>query len=71
MTMDRRTKLCWMKDILEHLAGCCDQWDSADDHSERYLAESMRRDLEEFRRLWESMRIESTLRGSRELSAAA
>jgi hypothetical protein len=57
--MDRKTKLLWMKDILEHLGECCDEWQLADPQSERFLAEAIERDLEEFRRLCSSLRRET------------
>lgn len=53
--MERQTKLHWMRDILEHLRACHEQWQVADSHTERYLAESMKRDLDEFRRLCDSL----------------
>lgn len=49
--MDRQTTLLWMKDLLEHLAYCHEQSEMADSRSERYLLESMKRDVDEFRRL--------------------
>lgn len=54
--MDRYSKLNLMKDILDHLRNCYEQWSLADAHSEHYLAESMKRDLDEMRRLCDSMR---------------
>lgn len=56
--MTRQAKFLWMKDILEHLGHCYEQWQEAAPESEEYLAETMRRDLEEFRRLCESLRSE-------------
>jgi hypothetical protein len=53
--MDRQTKLNWMRDILEHLRTCYEQWVAVDAGSGHYLAESMKRDLDEFRRLCESL----------------
>jgi hypothetical protein len=55
-TMHRQTTMLWMKDILEHLGNCFDQWQSADPASEHFLAQSMERDLNEFRRLCEALR---------------
>ena len=54
--MDRQTKFLWMKDLLEHLGQCYDQWQSADHRSEQYLADSMKRDLAEFQKLCDSLR---------------
>jgi hypothetical protein len=56
--MDRHAKFLWMKDLLEHLGRCHEQWQLSDAPNEHYLAESMRRDLDEFRRLCESLRCE-------------
>ena len=53
--MDRRTKFLWMKDILDHLGHCYEQWQVADEMNEQFLAESVKRDLNEFRRLCESL----------------
>ena len=55
--MDRRKKLLFMQDILEHLGNCFDQWQSADTTSERFLVDSIERDLDEFRRLCESLKV--------------
>lgn len=57
--MDRHAKFMWMKDLLEHLGTCHEQWQSADPSSERYLVESMKRDLDEFRRLCDSVRSDA------------
>jgi hypothetical protein len=56
--MNRRAKFLWMKEILEHLDECHRQWQHADDRAEHYLAEAMKRDLEEVRRLCDSLRGE-------------
>ncbi len=52
---ERQTKLHWMRDILDHLRRCQEQLPSADESGERYLAESMKRDIDEFRRLCDSL----------------
>jgi hypothetical protein len=57
--MDRHAKFLWMKDLLEHIGACHEQWQTADARTERYLADSIKRDLEEFRRLSESLRNET------------
>lgn len=54
--MDRRSTFLWMRDILDHLSTCCEQWEDADADSERFLAESMRRDMDELRRLCQTVR---------------
>ena len=56
--MDRQAKFMWMKDLLEHLGECHEQWQNADARTERYLADSIRRDLDEFRRLCDTLRSE-------------
>jgi hypothetical protein len=58
--MDRKTKLLWMKDILEHLGDCFEEWQLADPQSERFLAEAIERDLDEFRRLCSSLRRDAS-----------
>jgi hypothetical protein len=68
--MDRKNKLLCMKDILEHLGDCFDQWQGAEGRSERFLAESIERDVSEFRRLCDSLRNEVS-RPSRQRVAAA
>ncbi len=54
--MDRRSTFLWMRDILDHLSSCCEQWESADASSERFLADAMRRDMDELRKLYQSVR---------------
>ena len=68
--MDRKTKFLWMKDILDHLGDCFEQWQGADDRTERYLADSMQRDLDEFRRLCESLRNPRPTEKIRQTAAA-
>lgn len=58
--MTRHAKFLWMKDLLEHMTRCHEQWEAADARTERFLVDSMRRDVEEFRRVCESLRAEST-----------
>lgn len=67
---ERQTKLHWMRDILDHLRRCQEQLPLADDVSERYLAESMRRDIDEFRRLCDSL-LTASIRDRRPQAAAA
>lgn len=60
--MTRESKFLWMKDLLEHMHRCHEQWQGADERRERLLAESLRRDLEEFRRLCDSLQHETDAR---------
>jgi len=53
--MDRERKFLWMKDLLEHLGSCYEQWRHVEGGSAQFLADSMRRDMEEFRRLVDSL----------------
>jgi hypothetical protein len=55
--MERAAKLNWMNDILDHLRHCYDQWTVADETSQHYLSEVMKRDLDEFRRLCDASRV--------------
>lgn len=57
--MNRHAKLLLMKEILEHLDDCHHQWLLADDDAGGYLADAMKRDLEEIRRLCDSLKNES------------
>jgi hypothetical protein len=61
--MTRQAKFLWMKEILEHLDDCHRQWQFADGRAEQYLAEAIKRDLEEVRRLCESLRSEPACTG--------
>ena len=54
--MDRRGKLQMMKDILDHLGLCFDEYQQADGGRDLLLADSIQRDLNEFRRLCDSLR---------------
>ena len=53
--MDRQAKLLCMKEILENLGDCHERWQDADRRDEHFVAEAMRRGLDEFRRLCESL----------------
>ena len=64
--MDRHATFLWMKDLLEHLQQCHEQWEVADDLGEGHWHSAMQRDLGELRRLCDSLRRES-----RSLAAAA
>lgn len=60
--MTRQSKFLWMKDLLEHMHRCHEEWQGADERRERLLAESLRRDLDEFRRLCDSLQRENDAR---------
>ena len=53
--MERNSTYLWMKDLLDHLGSCYDHWENADQRSRTFLADSIRRDLEEFRKLCGSL----------------
>ena len=57
--MDRYAKFVWMKELLARLDRCQAQWQAAEGATEQFLAESIKRDLGEFRRLCESLRRET------------
>ena len=70
--MDRHSKLLWMKEVLEHLDDCHRQWQFAEDAAAgRYLAEAVERDLDELRRLCESLKKESPPHALRRALSAA
>ena len=56
--MDQHSKFLWMKELLERLQVCHEQWQTAAGASERYLARAIERDLGEFRNLCRSLRHE-------------
>lgn len=56
--MTRQAKFLWMKDLLEHMGRCHEEWQSADQGMENFLADSLRRDIDEFRRICDSLRHE-------------
>jgi hypothetical protein len=66
--MDRNAKLVWMKEVLEHLSDCQREWESADGPSERFLADSIKRDLDEVRRICDSLRSEHSSHDRRRLA---
>lgn len=53
--MDRHSKFLSMKDVLEHLSDCHHAWQTGGAEDDRFLVESMKRDLDEVRRLCESL----------------
>lgn len=54
--MDRQAKLLRMKDVLEHLGACYDQWQESEPACASRLSEMMKRDLEQFGRLCDALR---------------
>jgi hypothetical protein len=57
----RETNLLWLKDTLEHLAGCQQQLEWTEDaEAVHVLTETMLRDLECCRRLCEALRRRAT-----------
>ena len=55
--MDRSRSFLWMKDLVEHLRNCADNWQStAGRPSEGVWAEAIRRDLDELRKLSDALR---------------
>lgn len=66
--MDRHAKLVWMKELLEHLSDCQREWETAEGPSERFLADSIKRDLDEVRRICDSLRREPSPAGRRSLA---
>lgn len=69
--MSRNAKFMWMRDLLDHMGRCQEQWQSADACLETFLADSLRRDLDEFRRICDSLRNESPEDLRRQALAAA
>ncbi|MCC7085402.1 MAG: hypothetical protein IT427_10385 [Pirellulales bacterium] len=59
--MDRRNTFMWMKDIVEHLRTCADQWQTSR-AGDGIWAEAVRRDLDELRQLCEKLRVEGVCR---------
>ncbi len=69
--MDRHRTFMGMKDVLDHMGDCHEQWQYADRRSEIYLIESMKRDLNQIRRLCESLADEAAATYSRDPQVAA
>ncbi|MGE0606649.1 MAG: hypothetical protein AB7O62_05940 [Pirellulales bacterium] len=57
--MDRRQKIIMMRDILDHLHDCFEQWEAPQQRSVPWLAESIERDLVQFRRLCDALKQET------------
>lgn len=59
--MDRHAKFVWMKEVLERLSDCQREWETAEGPTERFLADSIKRDLDEVRRICESLRHDNAV----------
>ena len=44
-------RLGLMRDLLEHMDDCCQDWQSSDERFQSIFANAIRRDLTEFRRI--------------------
>jgi hypothetical protein len=60
-TMALKEKLNLLRDLLEHMGTCCDEWQAADGQMETLFASSLRRDLAEFRRLCDSLLVQQPI----------
>lgn len=69
--MDRHARIAWMKELLVRLDLCQAQWQTAEGATEQFLANAIKRDLSEFRRLCESLRRETLASLPRGRCAAA
>lgn len=58
--MDRHAKFVWMKEVLERLSDCQREWEIAEGPTARFLADSIKRDLDEVRRICESLRQDNS-----------
>jgi hypothetical protein len=59
--MDRRNVFMCMKDLVDHLRACADQWQTSSRGGDGVWAEAVRRDLDELRRLCEKLRGEGVV----------
>lgn len=57
--MERRETALWMREVLDHLNRCCDQWQSADRVSEQFAIQSIERDVAELQRVCRMARRQS------------
>jgi hypothetical protein len=53
--MALKEKLHLLRDLLEHMGSCCEAWQAADAQMETVFANSLRRDMAEFRRLCDTL----------------
>lgn len=64
--MDRRNTFMWMKDLVDHLRTCADEWQTSSGRNrsgDGVWAEAVRRDLDELRRVCEKLRGEGMVAG--------
>lgn len=54
--MERRETVLWMREVLEHLNRCCDQWEVSGSRAEQMAIQSMERDLAELQRICRTAR---------------
>jgi hypothetical protein len=47
-----------MKEVLEHMSDCQREWETVVGPTERFLADSIKRDIDEVRRICDSLRGE-------------
>jgi hypothetical protein len=59
LPMDRRTRFLWMKELVEHLGRCSEQWQHAEASAAGFLADAVERDLAEFQRICRSLRTDA------------
>jgi hypothetical protein len=60
--MDRRNAFMWMKDLVDHLRTCADQWQTTSSRNgDGVWAEAVRRDLDELRQLCDKLRVEGVV----------
>lgn len=60
--MDRSSTFLWMKDLVDHLRSCTDQWQVCPTrHTAGVWADAMSRDLDELRRLCDTLRGECAI----------
>jgi hypothetical protein len=71
MKRNRRNTLLWMRDLLDHMSRCHDQFQWANDgETESFLADALMGDLNECQKLCEQLRADH-LHERRALSLAA
>ncbi len=58
--MDRQTRFLWMRDLLAHITTCYDHWQEADPSTDQFLAETIKRDLDDFRQLCDEIAEETS-----------
>jgi hypothetical protein len=71
--MDRRETALCLREVLDHLNRCCDQWHAADSRTEQWALQSIERDLAELQRVCRMARrqnIESLAQGADSTASA-